>query len=156
MVEGNDAAHPLDDALGNRQAEAGARVAARGGTVSLFKFIEDHVPAFSRNARSGVCHGEADEPFAHRRHTHADAATLGELDRIARQIEQHLTQPRRVAHKPLGHIRSDGRGDFEPLALGAGGQQFDNALDQGDDAERLLDQLELARLDAGKVENFID
>ena len=42
-------------------------------------------------------------------------APLGELDRIAEQIRQHLPQPARIADGRLGQPGADGRNEFQSL-----------------------------------------
>ncbi len=60
----------------------------------------------------------------------ADAAALGELDRVAGEIEQHLAQPRRVAQHALEQSLVDVGGDLQALGLGARAHQLDHVLDQ--------------------------
>ena len=55
---------------------------------------------------------------------------LGELDRVAGEIEQHLAQPRRVADHARGKPLVDVRGDLEALRLRARREQLDRLLDQ--------------------------
>ena len=47
-------------------------------------------------------------------------AALGELDRVADQIDQDLPQPQRVAHDQWsGTSPAISRGEFEPFLIGA-------------------------------------
>ena len=156
MIERELAIHALDDAPRDRQAKAGALELARGGPVALFKILEDGGAALLGHAGARVGDGETHGAAGGHADAHANAAGFGELDRVARQIEQHLPQPGGVADEPARHVGRDGGGDFQPLALRARRQQLDHALDEPRQVERLVGELQLARLDAGEIENFVD
>ena len=71
------------------------------------------------SSASGPCHGDRDAP------------PLGEFDGVGDEIEEDLTQPRRIAAESPVAQSADLGGQREPLLFGAGLEQFDNALDQG-------------------------
>ena len=85
-----------------------------------------------------------------------DAAALGELDRVAGEVEQHLAQSRRVADDARRQALVDIAADFEPLGLGARAEQLDRLLDEGRERERPRRQIEPAGLDLGEIENLLD
>ena len=84
------------------------------------------------------------------------AAALGELDRIAGEVEQNLAQPRRVADHPRRQALVDIAADFEALCLGARPKQLDRLLDKGRERERPRREIEPAGFDLGEVENLLD
>ena len=69
---------------------------------------------------------------------HHHLAVLGELDRVAHEVDEDLPQPRRVAHQALGHVGGDAPGELEPLLVGPQAQRPQRV------AER-LPQVELGR-----------
>ena len=85
-----------------------------------------------------------------------DLARIGELDGIAQQIQQHLPQPRRIAHQVTGHARIDGAEQFEALFGGTGLYHLDHDLDVLGEGEAGLLQLKLGSLDLGQIEDVVD
>ena len=151
------AAHALDDAIRDAQAEAGAAIVARGPLVGLLELAKNPHLRVRRNADAGVAHQEADlvgpdSGLDDQRH----AAARGELDGIASQIEQHLAQPCGVAHHLLRQAFVDIGRYLELLGLRARGQQFGDILHEGDKGERPLLEIDLAGLDLGVVEQLLD
>ena len=59
---------------------------------------------------------------------------LGELDRVAGEIEQHLAQPCGVADHMRGQALIHIAADFKPLAWARGPKQLDRFLDKGSSA----------------------
>ena len=101
------AAHELDEAPADGQAEAGAAVPPRGGGVGLRERLEQHVELLGRDADAGVAHREAQRrrglTLLHEPHRHRHLAALGELDGVADQVGEHLAQaPRVAAQEPRG------------------------------------------------------
>ena len=64
--------------------------------IGLLEFLEDLVLIRVGNARTGVAHRYR-ERSVRRRGLDRDLALVGELDRIADEIEQHLREPAFVA-----------------------------------------------------------
>ena len=86
-------AHALDDALGDRQAEAGAAEPPGRSAVGLLELAEDAGLRVRRDADAGVAHRERDRiGGGPRLDDHREPALLGELHRIAGEVEQHLAQ----------------------------------------------------------------
>src|SRR3546814_2695682 len=87
-------AHQFDDALGNRQAQAGAAIQAGGGGVGLAEGLEQPALRLLRDADAGVADLEAQlvlgGGLAGPGHVDRDRAALGELHRVADQVAQHL------------------------------------------------------------------
>src|SRR5262249_57530884 len=59
-LERDAAAHALDDALGDAQAEPRAAIVAGDAFVGLLEFAEDLFARFGRDADAGVANQEAD------------------------------------------------------------------------------------------------
>ena len=151
------AAHALDDALGDAEPQAGAAIAARNAVVGLLEFAEDPLARFRRDADAGVADQEADfvgpdAGFDDQRH----AAGRGELDGVAGEIEQHLAQPRGVADHFQRQPLVDIGGDLELPRLRPRRQQFGDVLDQGGKRERAVFEIDLAGLDLGVIQQFLD
>ena len=153
----NAAAHPLDDAVADAQPEAGAAIVAGDAVVGLLEFAKDPLLRLGRNADAGVADHETDfvgpdAGFDDQR----DAAGRGKLDGVAGEVEQHLAQPRRVAdhfdRQPLVDV---GR-DLDLARLRPRRQQLGDVLDHGRQRERAMFEVDLAGLDLGIVEQFLD
>ena len=149
------AAHAGDETARDGEPEPGSLVAARGGSVDLLELLEDAVEPVGRDPRTGVGDGEADA-IAVARHAHADAALVGELHRVAGEVQDHLAQACRVPHHLAAEVAADQAGDLDALALRARRQELDGALDQRRQVEGLLDQVELSRLDLREVEDLVE
>ncbi len=50
---------------------------------------------------------------------HQHLTTLREFDRVAYQIDEHLTQPSRIADGDARYVRQDVTDDFEAFLIGA-------------------------------------
>ena len=79
--------------------------------VGLREGLEDRLLLVGRNADAGVGTVKCSVAFGSSRcstftHKH-DLADLGELDRVAEQVDQHLAQARRVAAERGRHVRRD-------------------------------------------------
>ena len=99
------AAHRLGQAAHDRQAEAGAAEAARGRAVGLHEGLEQPLALLLGEADAGVGDLDAERwPPAARSSDSRTEPCLGELERIAQQIEQDLLQPQRIADHALGHV----------------------------------------------------
>ena len=83
-------------------------------------------------------------------------ALLGELDRIAQQVDQDLAQAGHVADDGFGGVRIDQVGQVQPFLGGAGRQQVQRALDALAQVKGLVLQLQLVGLDLGEVEDIVD
>src|SRR5580704_15276321 len=86
----------LDDALCDRQTEAGAAFDLGLRAVRLLEFVENLRLVRLGNAWAGVAHRNSVGAIRRRR-LDGDLARVGELDRVADQIEQHLGQAAVVA-----------------------------------------------------------
>ena len=156
-LETDGAAHRLGETLGDGRAQPGAAVAARQAAVRLLERLEQALAQRHGDADPGVGDGETqaqvlafDQGGGHRQ---AYLAFVGELDRIAREVQQDLAQVTRVAPQ-LGR---NGVVDLPFIAhlLAARLRHEDQADALHQLARRELDdvQLDLARLDRGNVQH---
>ena len=85
-----------------------------------------------------------------------DLTLLGELDRVADEIEQDLPEPSGVADQGVGHVRLDLAGELQPFLVGAEGQGAQGLPQHVPQRELGVVELELAGLDLGEVEQVVD
>ena len=86
---------------------------------------------------------------------HVDRTGLGELDGVADQIEQHLTDPRRIAGDVVRHVRPDPRRQRQPLLLGARRQQIDRRIDRTMQPEFDLLDLQPVGVELGEIQHVV-
>ena len=115
---------------------------------------------FPRNADAGIANDEShDHPFTldgPALHPHHNLSRLRELDRVANQIEQNLTQPRRIAAQSGRNVRGNLARELQPLGMSAGRQRAQRVVDRVAQIEVNRVDVELARFDLGEVEDVID
>ena len=91
------AAHQLDELPADRQAEAGAAVAARRRAVGLRERLEQlrlcRRPGCRCRCRAPRSAADASRGRRRRPRPRPRPALLGELDRVADEVDQHLPQP---------------------------------------------------------------
>mmetsp|Transcript_15772 Transcript_15772/g.43678 ORF Transcript_15772/g.43678 Transcript_15772/m.43678 type:complete len:281 (+) Transcript_15772:1423-2265(+) len=98
------AAHQRGQLAADGQAQAGAAITPRRRFVGLRERLEQALLLVERDARAGVGHLDM-HPFAgtalavagQRPDPHRNATLLGELQRIAGQVQQHLAQSRGIS-----------------------------------------------------------
>src|SRR5215468_11272535 len=110
------AAVHLDDLLGDGEAEARAALGLGKGTVDLVELLEDPSLLVKRYARPGVCYRDG-EMAVPRASGDAHLAGVGELNGVAHEVEQHLSQVLFVA-EPDRERLVHGRPERELLVLG--------------------------------------
>ncbi len=105
----NVSLHHLNQPLCNAQAESRASVLARRRSVDLRERLEDDVELVRGDANAGVRDREQVSAGviapAVKLHAEHDLAALRELDRIPDEIDEDLTQSRRISQHPAGHVR---------------------------------------------------
>ncbi len=115
------AAHQPRQAPGQREAKTAAAIPTRGRGIRLFKGLEQPRAGLGGDADAGVLDLEADvqrlAPILQQARANANAAGLGELDSIARIIEQGLAQPGRITAERARHLPQIDV-DGKPLGLG--------------------------------------
>ena len=124
--------------------------------VALLELLEQARHAVFGDARTGVVNRKREHAVAALLDDHPDAAGLGELHRVAGEVDEDLAQPIRVADDARRHVRRDEGRDLDALALGFGRKELDHALDQGPDVEGLGQEVDPAGLDLREVEDLVD
>jgi hypothetical protein len=159
-LEPETAAHHLDELRRDGETEAGAAVSARRRRVGLDERPEDLPPLVLGHADARVSHRAAEQhvvvaPLGNG-DLDAHLALVGELDRVADQVEQDLTEASRIAGERRRHVRRDAARQLQPLLIGARRQQLDAVFDGVADGERHVLEREPARLDLRDVEDVVD
>src|SRR5439155_12377418 len=149
-LHADTAGHRLDQLLRDGRPEPGAAEAARGGLVCLREALEDFGLRFGRDADAGVADREFQahllSRLALRRDVHRDATLLGELERVADQIDQDLAQVMRIAAQCRRHVRHDRYDDLQPFRRRLRGKDARGAVHQRMQIEIGLLEGKLARL----------
>ena len=154
------AAHQIDQAARDRQAEAGAAIFAGGRAVFLGKGIKYQLLLFRGNADAGVAHRKM-----HRgsiamagalRDAQRDFAIFGELDGVADQVGQDLTDAAGVAQRMGRHFRQDFADQFDVFLVGAQRHRFQGFRDEAVQVEGNVFDEQFAGLDLREVENVVD
>ncbi|MCW0438435.1 hypothetical protein NB723_003399 [Xanthomonas sacchari] len=154
------AAHHADQAPADHKAQAAAAEAAADRGLGLREAVEDALLLLGTDADAGVLH---DHPQGHRLrlplqqfNAQAHMPVLGELERVAGQVDQHLLQAQRIADHAIGDTAVELVHDlhFRPLMIA--GQHHRQVAQQLLDAERMQVQLQLAGLDLGVVEDVVE
>ena len=108
--------------------------------------------------------GVADDEFEainvvlHRRGVdlQGDFALLGELDGVADEVEEDLPHARGVAVEAGEDVRVDEGDEVDLVAPRGEGEEVDDFVDAGGQGEGLLLEDDLAGLDLGEIEDFVD
>ena len=167
--DGDGTAHELHQPLADRQTQAGAPLGPGHGRVDLAEDFEKEVHLLMRNAHAGIAHGEAYFPHVvhfrrgllHLRQgaagdLEADFAPVGELDRVADEIEENLAQALVITDETRGQILMDDVDEIEALLARFRRHQVERFLDAGTEIERKLVERQLARLDLREIEDVVD
>src|SRR5690606_26356359 len=102
----------LGEALGDRRPQSTASISACQRSIGLFKSVEQAWLQSLRHANAGIDDLETDRRYVRasgrtERHPYFNTAVLGELDRIAGQIEQDLPHAPVIAMQAVGHTGLD-------------------------------------------------
>ena len=160
LVEPETTAHHLDELRRDGETEAGAAVPARRRRVGLDERSEDLPPLVLGNPDAGVAHGAAQHDGVlvalGRGDLDTDLARVGELDGVAHQIEQDLTESARIADQRRRHVRRDAARQLQPLLVGPRREQLDAVFDGVAHGERHALERETAGFDLRDVEDVVD
>ena len=153
-------AHGFDELLGNGEAEAGAAEAAAHRTVGLRERAEQPGGRLGVESDAGVDDRESDPGVGGGEigavHAERDRAPVGELDGVAEEVEEDLTEARRVAEEGGRQTRIELGGQGEGLGRGAGAQHVENGAEGGVRGEGDALKLQAAGLDFGEVEDIVE
>jgi hypothetical protein len=158
-------AHELHELARDGEPEARAAVFARGGAVRLGEGLEKALELLGLQADARVLHlhEQHDGGVVLRvrgglgaAHAHDDLARLGEFDRVADEVGEHLAEARGIAAQHERHVHVDLAGELQALLLRGVREQLHDLLDRRAQVEVQLLQLHLAGLDLGEVEDVVD
>ena len=154
------ASHQLDELAGDRQAEPGPAVPAGRRTVCLGKRLEDLLHFFGSDADAGVTNAEGERRAKRGGRLQPDGqdhfAARSELDGVAENVQQHLTEPAAIADERLGHIGCDVAGQFDPFFARAQRQHFGRIPDGFAELEWGVLEIHSPRLDLREIEDVVD
>ncbi len=133
-------AHQPEQAPADRQPQPGAAVAPAHRAVGLREVLEHLLEGVRSDADAGVLDPDADQGLVvgplQQPDAHHDLAALGELDRVAQQVGQHLPQAERVAAQAQRCVgRDDLHRQLDPLGLRRLREHRQRLLDHVDEAE---------------------
>ena len=144
----------LDNALCDRKTQSRTHLGLGDRAVQLLEFLEDFRLIRVGDAGAGVAHGECKRLLA-RRDFDRHLALVGELDRVADEVEKSLREPTLVAARR----RQAGGHDGRKRQLLFRGERLDRAVNSGHQfVDRVFGerQIKLARLDLRQIENVVD
>ena len=156
-------AHQLGQSLRDRQPETGASKATGGRGVALCEGKEQAIKLVGADTDARV--GHADVQFYVSRvrraewtgiHVQNHASGRRELDGVREQIEQNLSQPRRVAHHHAGNLGSDAMHQLDAFVSCGRRDHIEGVLEEGAQRERFGLQLDTLGLDLREVQNVVD
>lgn len=146
------------DAPRDDQSQTGTAVLACHAAVCLLEWLEDTRLILVTDADAGICdrkrNGDTIFVLLYGLGGDGDAAVLGELDRIARQIDQHLPQTGRVAADSLRQFSLNIQFQRQPFLLRAVLEHIAHGVQQCGRVE--YDRLKRQRtcFDLGAVRRF--
>ena len=159
-VHDQEPAHEVGQLARDRKPEAGAAVAPGGRFVDLREALEDVLLGAQRDADAGVAHVDAQHHPVRLdrlgRHPDRDVADVGELDRVAGQIDQDLLQRARRAMKPMGQMRVDRQAQVQALVARLVMQQRTHRRQQHVQIEGRRPHGHGAGFDLGDVQKIAD
>jgi len=154
--------HQRHQVAGNAQPQPGSAILAGGRTVHLPEGFKDHLLLIGRDADPGIGDGETQSGralrflFRFRRHRHDHFPLLGELDRVADQIGQHLSQPSRIAYEHFRDVRDGLISQLQPLAMGLDSETSDRVIERVGQVKRGVIEGQPFRLDLGQIQDIVD
>ena len=158
-LRGDLAPHQIHDAAHDGKAQARAAKASRGAHVRLREGLEDAFKPIRSDADAGVVHFDP-QPQAlgigHASNPDADTPPLGELDRIAEQVRQDLTQAHGISAHATRYARLHLQRDAQSFRARALGEQRHDILNHVVQVEVERLELELVRLDLREVQDLVD
>ena len=173
-VETDLAAHQREQLARDGEAKTAAAEAARDRVVGLGEGGKNLGLLFRGDADAGIAHGKGQldrrraggsviagsgrRRGAVARHADADLdlAAAGELDGVADQIDQHLTQAYRIAQQRVGRSLGKLPVQTQSLLAGTQRQRAQTAAEQFAQAERRLLDFQTPGLDFRKIEDVVD
>ncbi len=156
----NIAVHQLREPPHDRQPQPGAAEFPCRGRIRLRERLEQFSALLLVHPDAGVFDDEHDAGAApaerRRAGAHADAPALGELQRIAEQVEQDLPQPGRIADQRVVRSGLHGAGEEQAFRSRLPLEGREHAIDQAGQREWCCFQFQPSRLDLREVEHVVD
>ena len=81
---------------------------------------------------------------------------LGELDRVADEVDKHLFEPQRIADQVARHLAFDMHHQLEPFGMGADPERRANRIGDGFEVERGLLEAQPAAFDFRQIQDVVD
>src|SRR5581483_8777640 len=91
-----------------------------------------------------------------RGHSQHDLSTLRELDGVSEEVDEHLTDPQRIARHEPRYLAADEADELEVLRLRLLREQHERLLGDGADVEVDVLDVETPRFDLREVEDVVD
>mmetsp|Transcript_48671 Transcript_48671/g.162403 ORF Transcript_48671/g.162403 Transcript_48671/m.162403 type:complete len:582 (-) Transcript_48671:242-1987(-) len=164
--DGDVAAHQLDELLADGEPESDAERVAHAVVLDLGEHAEQLGLRRLLDANAGVGDRDGDKVVpGHLRvvrlldelvDRESDAALDGELDRVVQEVEQHLPQPLLVAAHVDRKVGAERHVEREALVARLRVDDVERAREDLPHLERLVLELDLARLNLGDVEDVVD
>ena len=155
-VDADLAAHGLDQAAADGQAQARAAFHAVGGAMHLRKAAEQAGLTLLGNAAAAVDDVDAETTCFRPASGDTHLADGGKLHRVAQQVQQDLANPVRVDPGPGRQRVSKGYDQADALVGRLGAEQPGHVLDQFGQGRGARFYARLAGLDLGEVQHVVD
>ena len=155
------AVHQFYDTLGNGKAQARTAILAGTACVFLGKGLEQLGQKVLAHADTRVLDGKPEGGFAVERGCLLDAeidapALVGELDGVPEDVDEHLPELHVVAYEVFVDVSDKVAVVLDSLFLTLHAEHGVYLFHELGEGEFLVLQGELARFDAGHVQNFVD
>lgn len=152
--------HQFAKPAADGEPETGTSVASCRGAVDLGEAIEDRSESFFGDTDTGIANDDFEFVFDFAGvgdfHFDKDFALLGELDGVADEVCEHLSQSDGVSHDDGWDIGGDGREDFYSFLLCGRCEEACDVFDEFSDVERDEFDGEFSGFYSGEVEDVVD
>ncbi len=159
-LDAKGALHHLHQSLADGQPQPGAAILAGGGAVGLGKGLEQAINLFRGHADTAVLdrNFQCSLVVFHGQRLGADQnlPSVGKLDGVVGQIGQHLSQAQRIPDQGVGDGIIDMKQQLQPLFPRSHRQHRAQLLHDLIQVEGNFLDIQLARLNFGRVENIVD
>ena len=145
---------------GDRQTQAGAAETAGRGRIGLYERAENLPLLVGCDPYSGVGNREREDRLGvgHALGLHLDdhVAGLGEFDRVADEVEEHLAQTPGIADERVGHVGQNAAGQLETLGIRALCEELHSVFYGVAKAEWHMIECQPSRLDFRDVKDVVE
>ena len=160
-LDTDTAAHEFEQLTADCQAQSATTVLARGGAVGLQEMLKDSGLQFRGDADAAVFNAQPKSPIGSRRpdlrNIYEHVALVRELDGVANQVGQHLTQAQRVTvQRPRGILGREFCAELESLVACWLGKHQHHIRDHVGQVEVDCFELHVARFNLGEIQDVVD